>query len=180
MAHSAATVVLSVRLSSARKVITWLPSTLFYCSDDVLHSYVNKGWFVKVWRLFVAVSKKKRNYLFCFATLQFHTRFVLTDGLQINPLGLRLGTEQQGHWEQSQGIPPIPLRESADVVVWSFPWFLHGACSRILELQLHGWVRLGARAFLVRLYGCHCALTRACNCYIQTKTKLIGKGYKRC
>lgn len=95
----------------------------------------------------------------CFVS-QFHTRFVFTDGLQTDPLGLRLGTEQQGHREQSQGIPPIPLRESADVVVWSFPWFLYGARSRILELQLHGWVRLGARVSctLIRLpscaYGC--------------------------
>lgn len=91
----------------------------------------------------------------CFVS-QFHTRFVFTDGLQADPLGLRLGTEQQGHREQSQGIPPIPLREGADVVVWSFPWFLYGARSRILELQLHGWVRLGAlvSCTLIRLPSC--------------------------
>ena len=65
---------------------------------------------------------------------------MFTDRIQTDPLGLRLGSEQQGHREQSQGLPPLALRESTDVTLGSFSWVLHGTYPRLLELQLHGWV----------------------------------------
>ena len=65
---------------------------------------------------------------------------MLTDCLQTDPVGLRLGSEQQGYREQSQGLPPVTLRKSTDVTVGSFSRVLHGTHPRFLELQFYGWV----------------------------------------
>ena len=38
----------------------------------------------------------------------------------------------------SRWLSSVPLRESADAVVWPVPWFLHGSLPGLVELQLHG------------------------------------------
>lgn len=85
-------------------------------------------------------SLVKRHSFYPWFGFQFYPRIVFTNSLQTDPFGLRLGAEQQGHREQSQGLPSVSLRESTDAVVRSLPWFLHGTYSGILELQFYGWV----------------------------------------
>ena len=70
--------------------------------------------------------------------LQLHARLLLSHGLQAHPLRLRVGSEQQGHGQQPSRLPPLSLREGPDASLRSFPWLLHGPCSRTVELQLYG------------------------------------------
>jgi len=70
--------------------------------------------------------------------LQLHARVVLADGLQADAVGLRVGPAEQGHGQQPQGLPALPLRARADAALRPLPGLLHGALADIVELQLHG------------------------------------------
>ena len=69
---------------------------------------------------------------------QLHPRFVLSDGVQADPEWVRVGSAEQGHRKQPQGLSALTLRAGTDVVVGQIPRFLHGAKPGLVELQLHG------------------------------------------
>ena len=104
--------------------------------------------------LFVLLYMQKCiNYYTCLSSVfflsththtQFHPWVLLPDSLQADALGVRVGQEQQGYWQQPSWLPPLSLREGPDAVIGSIPWLLHGACPRVMELQLHGLVGNGA------------------------------------
>ena len=63
---------------------------------------------------------------------------MLSDGVQADPVRLRVGPKQQGLGQQSPRIPALALREGPIAPVGSVPWLFHGSCTGILELQLQG------------------------------------------
>ena len=60
--------------------------------------------------------------------MQLHARILLLDCIQADTKRLRVGTQQQGQWEQPTWIPPNSLREGPDASEWPLPWLLHGIC----------------------------------------------------
>ena len=66
--------------------------------------------------------------------VQFHARVVLADRLQADAERLRVGSAEQGHRQQPQGLLAVALREGSDAAVRPLPRLLHVTRAGLLEL----------------------------------------------
>lgn len=81
--------------------------------------------------------------IYLLSGFQLHPRLMHAHSLQADAKWLRVGSTEHRQGQQSERLSAVPLWESADAALWSFPRILHGSWSGLLELQLYGYVFFG-------------------------------------